>query len=153
MDYKEKIMFKHLKKIAVTVMLIFLSLMVFLVLVPKTDDISKIEISKPEISIESDKEVYHSSDEMNINASILLSKEDYVMLKIYGIPDRGGNYRISEERNISIGPDGVNETFTFRMPSCYGCAGVSPGEYEIVMEAWQNGEMVGNCSKTVILEK
>jgi hypothetical protein len=153
MGNKEKNLFKHGKKIVFIAMLIFLYLVVFLALIPKANDINKIEITKPEISIAINKEVYHSSDEMNINASILLPKEDYVMLKIYGIPDRGGNYRISEERNISIGPDGVNETFTFRMPSCYGCAGVSPGEYEIVMEAWQNGEMVGNCSKTVILEK
>jgi hypothetical protein len=153
MDYKEKIMFKQGRKIVVAAMLIFLSLVVFLILIPKTNDINKIEISEPEISIAMDKEIYYSSEEMNINASILLPEEGYVVLKIYGIPDSRGNYRINEERNISAGPERTDEAFVFSMPSCYGCAGVSPGNYEIVMELVSNGKIIGNCSKTVKLEK
>jgi len=109
---------------------------------------------KPAMNLASDKEIYRSSEEMRLNAIAGPSESnENVTLKIYGIRDGRGNLRVSEERNATMGLDGLNEIFVFRMPSCYGCAGVSPGEYDIVMEIWKNGELVGNCSKTVTLEK
>lgn len=109
---------------------------------------------KPVMNLASDREIYHSSEEMRLNAIAGPSENsENVTLRIYGIRDNSGNLRVSEERNATMGQDGLNETFVFRMPSCYGCAGVSPGEYEIVMEMWRNGELAGNCSKTVALEK
>jgi hypothetical protein len=154
MGNKEKFLFKHGKKITVAAILIFLPMtIIFLLMIPKTNDTGSTGKFEPELSLAADKEIYHSSEEMSLNAGIMLEKEANVTLRLYGIPDSRGNYRVMEERNISIGQYGMNETFVFNMPSCYGCAGVSPGEYEIVMEAWHNDEMVGNCSKTVTLEK
>lgn len=110
-------------------------------------------VAEPMLNLSSDKDVYYSSEEMKLNASIKFEEEINVTLRLYGVPDSRGNYRISEERNISAGPERTDEAFLFLMPSCYGCAGVSPGDYEIVMELIRDGEIIGNCSKTVKLEK
>jgi hypothetical protein len=110
--------------------------------------------AEPLLNLSSDREVYHSSEEMSLNATIRTPAEtENLTIRIYGVKDKGGNFRINEERSVSVEPPGANEVFSFRMPSCYGCAGVSPGEYEIMMEVLRNGTIIGNCSKTVRLEK
>ncbi len=129
-------MFKRLGKFAIAAMLVLLSTaIIFSVLVTKANDTGMTAINKPEMSMSADKEVYRSAEEMEINVSVTLPEDDVVTLKLYGIPDSRGNYRVNEERNVSVGMLGTNETFVFRMPSCYGCAGVAPGDYDIVMEA------------------
>ena len=106
------------------------------------------------LNLSADKEIYHSSDEMGLETSIeTYTKLENITIKVYGIKDRRGNYRVSGERTVNINPPGTSETFAFRMPSCYGCAGVSPGDYDIILEVVQNGEVIGNFSKTVKLEK
>lgn len=152
MCYKEKIMFKHAKIFAVIIALVFLPATVFLALVPGTGDMGKVNAGVPEISISVDREVYHSSEEMKLNINVKLPAKENVTVRVRGIPDRSGSCRINEERNVSAGPEGTNEIFAFRLPSCYGCAGVSPGDYEIAVEIIRDGEIIGNCSKTVKLE-
>lgn len=105
------------------------------------------------IGIAADKSVYHSSEEMELTSTIGTdTRVGNLTIRVYGIKDRGGRYRINGERLIDIAPPGKTETFTFSMPSCYGCAGVSPGEYEITMEIIRNNETIGNDSVTVVLE-
>jgi hypothetical protein len=106
------------------------------------------------LKLSSDREIYHSSEEMELRTNIETeTKIENLTVKVYGIRDRRGNFRVSGERILNIEPPGTSETFEFRMPSCYGCAGVSPGDYEIIFEAIHNGEILGNFSKTVKLEK
>jgi hypothetical protein len=106
------------------------------------------------LNLSSDKEVYHSSEEMELGTAIETGTGiENLTIRVYGIKDSRGNYRVNGERVVNVDPPGAAETFAFRMPSCYGCAGVSPGEYEIVFEVLQNGEVIENCSKTVKLEK
>ncbi|MEE9323879.1 MAG: hypothetical protein V3U72_05040 [Candidatus Aenigmarchaeota archaeon] len=106
------------------------------------------------LNLSSDKEIYHSSEEMELTTAIEVStKAENLTVKVYGIKDRSGNYRVKGEKVVDVDPPRGNETFAFQMPSCYGCAGVSPGEYEIIFEVLQNGEIIGNCSKIVKLEK
>lgn len=111
---------------------------------------------EPQINIElsSDSEIYHSSEQMQLNATIESPTDlENLTVRVYGIKDNRGNFRINEERNVNVDAPGKTETFLFQMPSCYGCAGVSPGEYEIIFEAVHNGEIIDNFSKTVKLEK
>jgi len=106
------------------------------------------------LNLSSDKNVYHSAEQMKLNAEIkTLGKLENVTVRVYGVRDRRGGYRVNEEKIINVDPPGIEETFEFRMPSCYGCAGVSPGDYEIVMEILKEGEVIGNFSKTIKLEK
>lgn len=106
------------------------------------------------LNLLSDKEVYHSSEEMELITTIETeTKLENLTIRVYGIKDRRGNYRVNGERIVDIDPPGTSETFAFRMPSCYGCAGISPGEYEIIFETVKDGEIIGNRSLTVKLEK
>jgi hypothetical protein len=110
-------------------------------------------IPKLTLNFSSDKEVYRSSEEMELTATIQTeTKAENLTVKIYGIKDSTGRFRVKGEKVIGVDPPGKAETFEFRMPSCYGCAGVSPGDYEIVLEVLQNGEIIGNHSLTVKLE-
>jgi len=105
------------------------------------------------LNLSSDKEVYHSSEEMELRTAIETpSKVENLTIKVYGIKDRSGRFRVNGERIVNIDPPGINETFAFHMPSCYGCAGVSPGDYEIIFEVIRNDEIIGNHSLTVKLE-
>ena len=106
------------------------------------------------LNLSSDKKVYHSSEKMELKTMIETdSKIENLTVRVYGIKDIRGNYRVKGEKVVSAEPPFTSENFEFTMPSCYGCAGVSPGEYEIVMEVLQNGELIRNQSVTVKLEK
>lgn len=114
---------------------------------------SESETSQLTLNLSSDKEVYHSSEELELKTTIETETGiENLTIKVYGIKDRRGNYRVNGERKVNIDPPGTSETFAFRMPSCYGCAGVSPGDYEIVFEVLQNEKVIGNFSKTIRLE-
>jgi hypothetical protein len=106
------------------------------------------------ISFSTDKEVYHSGELMNINVSINTAKDlENLTLKIQGIKDSRGNFRVYQEKLIDVKSPRIESEFKFQMPSCYGCAGVSPGEYEIVLYLISGNETLGNYTKTVNLEK
>ncbi|MCK4336160.1 MAG: hypothetical protein KAW40_05565 [Candidatus Aenigmarchaeota archaeon] len=118
--------------------------------------IKPMDIETPELilNLSSDKEVYHSSEEMELKTTIQTeTRVENLTIRVYGIKDRSGNYRVSGEKVVNVEPPGTSETFDFRMPSCYGCAGISPGEYEIIFETLKDGEIIGNFSKIVKLEK
>ncbi len=104
------------------------------------------------MSLGSDREVYHSSETMELIAFVSFIDEGNYTVRVYGIKDRSGSYRVSSEKTVESVSGVINESFSFSMPSCYGCSGVSAGDYEIVMEVLKGGEIVGNCSKTVRLE-
>ena len=106
------------------------------------------------LNLSTDKKVYHSSEEMELTAVVETSgRLENVTIRVYGIKDRRGNFRIDAKREVNIEPPGTKETFVFRMPSCYGCAGVSPGKYNLTVEVSKDGKVLGNFSKEVKLEK
>lgn len=118
--------------------------------------IKPMDIETPELvlNLSSDKMVYRSSEEMELKTTIETgTRVENLTIRVYGIKDSRGNYRVNGERVVDIEPPGTSETFTFQMPSCYGCAGVSPGEYEIIFETVQNGEIIDSRSQNVRLEK
>ena len=106
------------------------------------------------LNLSTDKKVYHSSEEMELTAVVETpGRLENVTIRVYGIKDRRGNFRIDAKREVNIEPPGTKETFTFRMPSCYGCAGVSPGDYSVHLEILREGEIIGNFTRVVTLEK
>ena len=150
---------KWLNILTVLIVIVFMSLM-FAAETQKEREFFEETYIKPMaipqliLNLFSDKEVYHSSEEMELKTTVETeTKVENLTIKVYGIKDRSGNYRVSGEKVVNVEPPGTSETFAFRMPSCYGCAGVSPGEYEIIFEAIKDGEIIGNFSKIVKLEK
>ncbi|UCD07302.1 MAG: hypothetical protein JSW41_05785 [Candidatus Aenigmatarchaeota archaeon] len=109
---------------------------------------------KISMSILTDTETYHSGEFMEARVSTACDKDlDSVIVKIYGIKDRFGKYNINEEKIVQINSPGNETVFLVRMPRCYGCAGISPGEYEVTAELIYNNIVVGNTSKTITLVK
>jgi len=106
------------------------------------------------VSVSTDRYVYHSGETMNLNATIVCSGvPKNITIKIQGIKDRRGRYRILEVRDVElVSVDSIQE-FSFTVPRCYGCAGVSPGEYEVEIMVLQNETDIWNGSVSVYLEK
>ena len=84
------------------------------------------------LSFSTDKKTYHSKERMNV--TIVIKSSDIlenVSVKVYGIKDRHGNYRLNAEKSINLSK-GINTIpFTYTTPSCYGCAGINPGSYRL----------------------
>jgi hypothetical protein len=106
------------------------------------------------MSMLTDTETYHSGEYMEVRVSAACSEDlGSAIIKVYGIKDGAGRYRVNQEKIVEMSPPGNETVFLFEMPVCYGCAGISPGEYEIMAELLYSGEVIGNASKTVTLVK
>jgi hypothetical protein len=104
------------------------------------------------MSVRTDTEAYRSGELMETVVNVACSEElGPVIVKLYGIKDRVGSYKVNDEKIIEIKPPGNETSFLVRMPRCYGCAGVEPGEYWITSEVVYNGGIIANASKTVTL--
>ena len=84
------------------------------------------------LSFATDKELYHSNEPMNISLVISTSnKMNNVTLKVFGIKDRSGNYRINRLEIVNL-TSGINTfTYSYTTPPCYGCAGIDAGIHDI----------------------
>lgn len=81
-----------------------------------------------------DKKIYHPKENIKVNLEVYSSLPSNATLKIYGIKNRWNSYRINEVRNVTLSK-GLNLlNFNYVTPSCYGCAGVSPGEHKLNVE-------------------
>ncbi|MCW1296941.1 MAG: hypothetical protein OH319_04640 [Candidatus Parvarchaeota archaeon] len=99
------------------------------------------------LNISTDKEVYYSNELMNIKIEIMTEKEiKDVYMMTYGIVDNFGRYRLNDTRllNISAGKNLI--TFEYRTPSCYGCAGISPGNYTLVAVMMNGNDTIANAT-------
>jgi hypothetical protein len=106
--------------------------------------------SEARIYVEADKEVYHSGESMVVSLA-LPAKPGNMTVSVFGINDSRGSYRVQQNYSVESGMESVN--LTFALPSCYGCAGVAPGEYEIYAELYSEGSLVDNSSVRISLEK
>jgi len=102
-----------------------------------------IPFSSIELKIESlstDKGLYHSNEPMNITLEISSSSGiDNVTVKLFGIKDRRGNYRIDRLETVNLTSDINIFTYSYTTPSCYGCAGINPGIHDITaIVSYQN---------------
>jgi len=108
------------------------------------------------VSLSTNEYIYHSADEMRLNTTIFCSMcpehPENVAITVRGILDRRGNYRIKEDRQVILNSEKNNEEFVFLMPRCYGCAGVSPGKYNIRVDIIKNKTKIWNGSVEIYLE-
>ncbi len=85
------------------------------------------------VKVEVDKKLYHSGEniltKVTINSPFAIPD---VYLRVYGI--YANRNRIEEYRQVSINEGDNTFEFTFTTPKCYGCAGISPGMYDIAVD-------------------
>ncbi len=106
------------------------------------------------LSIMTDTETYHSGELMEAKVITSIDRDiDSAILRIYGVKDKFGKYRVNDQKIVELRAPGNETSFIIRMPQCYGCADISPGEYEINCELIYDGEVIGNTTKTIRLEK
>jgi hypothetical protein len=69
---------------------------------------------------------------MNISLVISASNNmNNVTLNVFGIKDRGNNYRINRLETVNL-TSGINTfTYSYTTPPCYGCAGIDAGMHDI----------------------
>ncbi len=104
-------------------------------------------------AITTDKETYHSRETANINVSVdsPTGAQD-VEVRLHGINARGSErLNLVQTVNLSRGENTVQ--FTQPMPSCTGCAGISPGDYGIFAEVEIGGEVIAKANATVNIQQ
>jgi hypothetical protein len=101
-------------------------------------EIKDVDIKNMEIkSLSTDKDAYFSRETMTISLLLHSRIESDADIEIRGISDK---LRISQAEHLNIGDNNI--TFQYETPSCYGCAGISPGEYNITAYIRYNNKTI-----------
>lgn len=100
---------------------------------------------------QTDKNTYSSHEDLEISLQITSSRDIQATAKIKGIQPFNRAY-IENSKEINL-KEGENEiTFNEKTPRCTsGCGGVSPGEYDISIEIWDDNEIIGSLTTTINL--
>ncbi|MBN2013572.1 MAG: hypothetical protein JW778_00180 [Candidatus Altiarchaeota archaeon] len=110
-------------------------------------------VQNPEIniSLSTDKDVYHSNELMSINVVVDSSHDLDVLLRIYGIS--AGYYRIDKTESMAL-LRGLNQkSFSYQTPRCYGCAGIQPGSYNVNVDVIYNSEVIASSTTEIEMQQ
>jgi hypothetical protein len=103
--------------------------------------------------LSTDKDLYHSGEPIKLSLEVFSSAEiPNAKVKFYGVNAKS-RLRLSYEtiKNIARGDNLI--TYDFIAPSCYGCAGVSPGTYQVTAEILQNNSSLANTTINIELRQ
>lgn len=101
-----------------------------------------------EITLSTDKELYHSGEIIHITAGINSPAEiENVTIRFYGI--YSGRYRLDQTKVVDLHEGENNVTLDYNAPRCYGCSGISPGTYQISTDVIFNGGSMLNSTVDV----
>jgi hypothetical protein len=101
-----------------------------------------------EMSISTDRELYHSNEIMTINVTIDSPGEiPGADVRVYGINARYYRLDKTEKTNIDTGENTVVISYT--TPSCTGCAGISPGTYQLNADLTYGGNVIASATRDV----
>ncbi|MBL7118211.1 MAG: PGF-CTERM sorting domain-containing protein [Candidatus Syntrophoarchaeum sp.] len=95
------------------------------------------------VSLSTDKDVYHSNEEMEIVLSLYSpGNVSNVLVEVSGVKNRGGKDLISSSRKATLTPGENEMTFIKKLPSCSPCAGIGVGTYFINVSVAYGDEVV-----------
>ncbi|MBW3015788.1 hypothetical protein KY330_05165 [Candidatus Woesearchaeota archaeon] len=101
------------------------------------------------ISFTTDRELYHSNEVIRMASSISSNRElENVTVRFYGIMASRNRIDESIVRPLVVGENTLE--VEYQAPSCYGCAGVRPGTYQITCEVLNSGELA--ATRTIDIE-
>lgn len=106
------------------------------------------------ISAATDKNLYHSGEQIKLNLSV--ESEDNIEsanLYIYGIKDRYNEYSIFETKNINLKEDNNNFEYSLELPYCNSCSGVEEGEHTIYIKIIDDQTLIGHQEIKVSLRE
>ena len=91
------------------------------------------------ISMSTDRQSYRSRENMKMDITIESDIDSPVDLRLHGINSRGfERFNLQTRQELGIGRNIL--TMNYQLPSCTGCAGITPGNYTITAEAKAGNE-------------
>jgi hypothetical protein len=105
-------------------------------------------------SATTDRNLYHSGDIMTITVSLSASGQmDNTTVRLEGIEDRRGKAHLTHHIpvNLSWGPNTF--FYEYELPQCSSCAGILPGDYDILVTLMRDSEILDTANLTVMLEQ
>ena len=105
-------------------------------------------------NVTTEKDTYHSGEIMNITV-VLKSTTDVsgVYANVSGITDKRGRNKLFKETTTNLTRGLNNVTFTYTMPACSSCSGISEGIYHFNASVVYGNVTVGNSTCSVILKQ
>jgi len=105
---------------------------------------------KVDASLSTDKDVYNAGDLIGITLTANSSTDiSGVEVKVYGI--KTTHNRLSETRNVDLVAGANNLTFSYQLPDCNSCSGISAGNYVINADLFLNGRILARTEKSVFI--
>lgn len=122
-------------------------------LTTSTSSLTPPEDVKPEIkSFTVPKKVYKSREKMNLTVQVgSIADLENATVKVYGIHSRYD--RLNKKKTMDLAKGENTVIFEYTMPSCTGCAGISPGPYNITAEVSVGGKIIENKTLTVEIQQ
>lgn len=105
-------------------------------------------------NVTTEKGTYHSGEIMNITV-VLKSATDVsgVYANISGITNKRGKNMLFKETTTNLTSGLNNVTFTYKMPACSSCSGISEGTYHFNTSVVYGNATVANLTYSVVLKQ
>ena len=105
-------------------------------------------------NVTTEKDTYHSGEIMNITV-VLKSATDVsgVYTNVSGIINKRGKNMLFKETTANLTCGLNNVTFTYKMPACSSCSGISEGTYHFNASVVYGNVTVENLTHSVILKE
>ena len=128
--------------------IIFLVLVLFIL----GCEIEDVDVNEPitiasidSVSLSLDKDLYHSGEIIHMGATINSEVAlENVSIRFYGIEASRYRLDITEITDLKLGENTV--VFDYKAPSCYGCAGIRPGTYQISADVIYDEEVLSTST-------
>ncbi|MBU1178261.1 hypothetical protein KJ903_03490 [Patescibacteria group bacterium] len=105
-------------------------------------DYSDGEVAVSVKEIKTDKQIYHSQEDLTISLALESSGEGKnLLLAIAGLESSNGDNYIDKREKIKI-PFTESFTNTFSLPECSTCSGFPEGDYDIKATVYQGNEVL-----------
>lgn len=141
-----------MKRVLFFLGLVILILLVFLVQ-KQEEAVLKNTSREIQVSLSIDEESYQQGEKVSLNVSVFSQGQlENVSIVLSGIQTRFGRDYINLEKTINLKPGENLVEFSFNMPYCSSCSGVSPGKHEILVKVVYGNETIGLANKTIELK-
>ncbi|HUU74863.1 MAG TPA: hypothetical protein VMW63_02105 [Methanoregulaceae archaeon] len=105
-------------------------------------------------SVSTDKELYHSSEVMEIFIALdSVGQMNNTTVRIEGIIDRNGRTRLTHEMPASLSPGPNVLIHKYQLPACSHCAGLDAGTYNITVLLLSDNTVLDQVNHSVRLEQ
>jgi len=102
------------------------------------------------VNLTTNKESYKQGERIFLNVSVFSQGQlENVTIVVSGIETRFGRNYINLEENTDLNQGENLIKFSFTMPYCSTCSGVSAGKHEILVKVIYGNETIGSSSKII----